>query len=104
MKEVYRDMNELLRSGKHFAVATVVGTRGSTPRKIGAKMLVVSDGSFSGTVGGGCGEAEVWQEAMDALKDNKPRLVTIDLTNDYEEGGMICGGVMEVFVEPVRGA
>lgn len=101
MKEVYEEMHRLLRSGKRFATATVVATRGSTPRKVGAKMLVVSDGTFSGTVGGGCGEAEVWQEAMDALKDGKPRLVTIDLTNDYEEEGMICGGIMDAFIDPL---
>ncbi|MBI2907803.1 MAG: XdhC family protein [Chloroflexi bacterium] len=100
MKEVYQEMQRLLRSGKRFATATVIATRGSTPRNVGAKMLIVGDGSFAGTVGGGCGEAEVWQEAMDALKDGKPRLVTIDLTNDYEEEGMICGGIMDVFIDP----
>src|SRR3990172_11532159 len=102
MNEVYREMAGALAVGKAFAVATVVRTRGSTERKAGAKMLIYEDGTFSGTIGGGCGEAEVWQEATEALRNGKPRLMKVDLTNDTAaDEGMICGGIMEIFIEPL---
>jgi xanthine dehydrogenase accessory factor len=62
-------------------------------------MVVRNDGSFFGTIGGGCGEAEVWQEAMDVLKDGTPRIVTVDLTEPTDGDDKICGGVMDIFVE-----
>ncbi len=80
-------------------LATVARTRGSTPRKTGAKMVVRKDGSFFGTIGGGCGEAEVWQEAMEVLEDGSTRIVTVDLTEPTDGEDKICGGVMDVFVE-----
>ena len=80
-------------------LATVARTRGSTPRKTGAKMVVRRDGSFFGTIGGGCGEAEVWQEAMDAFEDGRARIVTVDLTQPTNGEDKICGGMMDVFVE-----
>ena len=84
-------------------LATVARTRGSTPRKTGAKMVVRSDGSFFGTIGGGCGEAEVWQEAMETMVDGQPRVVVVDLTEPVDGDDKICGGVMEVFIERVSG-
>jgi xanthine dehydrogenase accessory factor len=99
MKDVYNEIDSSLRERRPLVVATVASSRGSTPRKPGAKMAVRADGSFCGTIGGGCGEAEVWQAAMDTMRDGRPRLVTVDLTEDVEGEDKICGGVMDVFVE-----
>ncbi len=103
MRETYSEMHRLLRSGQRFAVATVIASRGSTPRKPGAKMLVLEDGTISGTIGGGCGEADVWQEAMEALKKGRPTCMLVDLTEDPEAEDRICGGQMDIFIE-VMGA
>ncbi len=99
MKQVYAEIERALQDGEPLVLATVASARGSTPRKPGAKMAVRPDGSFCGTIGGGCGEAEVWQAAMDTMRDGQPRLVTVDLTEDVEGEDKICGGVMDVFVE-----
>lgn len=99
MKELFAEIAERTAQGEKIALATVYATRGSTPRKVGAKMLVRADGSIAGTIGGGCGEAEVWQEAMNVLESGRPSVVTVDLTNDVEGEDKICGGIMEVFVE-----
>ncbi len=99
MSEVYDEIARVLEDGGRLVVATVAESRGSTPRRPGAKMVVRPDGSFCGTIGGGCGEAEVWQAAMDTMRDGAPRLVTVDLTEDVEGEDKICGGVMNVFVE-----
>ena len=99
MNEVFDELQRSLARGEAVVLATVAATRGSTPRRAGARMLVRADGSFCGTIGGGCGEAEVWQAAMDTMRDGRPRLVTVDLTEDVEGPDKICGGVMDVFVE-----
>jgi xanthine dehydrogenase accessory factor len=96
---IYRELQRALAAGAPVALATVTRARGSTPRKPGAKMLIRADGSFFGTIGGGCGEAEVWQEAMAVLQDGRPRTVVVDLTQPTEGEDKICGGLMEVFVE-----
>ena len=101
MDEVYREIYDALAEGQPVVVATVAHTTGSTPRRPGAKMVVRQDGSFVGTIGGGCGEAEVWQEAMTTLGDGQPRMVTVDLTEPTDGEDKICGGVMRVFVERV---
>jgi xanthine dehydrogenase accessory factor len=98
-EEIYREITGAIERGEHVVLATVARTRGSTPRKTGAKMVVRSDGSFFGTIGGGCGEAEVWQEAMDVLEDGRARIVTVDLTEPTDGEDKICGGVMDIFVE-----
>ncbi len=97
--EVYVEIEKAVTAGEPVVVATVAQTLGSTPRKTGAKMVVRRDGSFVGTIGGGCGEAEVWQEAMDVLDGAAPRVVTVDLTEPTDGEDKICGGVMRVFVE-----
>ena len=97
--EVYEAMSSAFEHGAPVALATVAQTLGSTPRKTGAKMLVREDGSFVGTIGGGCGEAEVWQEAMDTLGDGAARMVTVDLTEPVDGEDKICGGIMRIFVE-----
>jgi xanthine/CO dehydrogenase XdhC/CoxF family maturation factor len=98
-EEIYREIAGAIERGEHVVLATVARTRGSTPRKTGAKMVVRNDGSFFGTIGGGCGEAEVWQEAMDVLEDGRARIVTVDLTEPTDGEDKICGGVMDIFVE-----
>jgi xanthine dehydrogenase accessory factor len=99
--EVFDEIEKSLDEGKPLVVATVAASRGSTPRRPGAKMVVREDGSFCGTIGGGCGEAEVWQAAMDVHANGTPRLVVVDLTQSTEGEDKICGGIMEVFVERV---
>ncbi|MBM2826262.1 MAG: XdhC family protein [Dehalococcoidia bacterium] len=101
MKELYVEIAKRMTEGAPFAMATVVATRGSTPRKTSAKMVVLDDGTILGTVGGGCGEAEVWQAAMESLDDGKSRIVTVDLTEATDGEDKICGGILDVFVEPV---
>jgi xanthine/CO dehydrogenase XdhC/CoxF family maturation factor len=102
VNEVFDEIQRSLADGKAVVLATVAATRGSTPRRPGARMLVRADGSLCGTIGGGCGEAEVLSEAMEAHRDGRPRLVQVDLTNPIDGDDKICGGVMDVFVEPIR--
>ena len=97
--EVFDEIERALKENAPLVIATVAATRGSTPRKPGAKMAVRADGSFRGTNGGGCGEAEVWQVAMNVLETGLPKLVLVDLTQSPDGEDKICGGVMEVFVE-----
>jgi len=99
VREVYEEIDRALREQQSLVLATVASARGSTPRKPGAKMAVRQDGSFCGTIGGGCGEAEVWQAAMETMRDGEPRLVTVDLTEDVDGPDKICGGIMNIFVE-----
>ena len=102
-KELFSEIREALETGQRRVLATVASTRGSTPRKAGARMLLRPDGTFSGTIGGGCGEAEVWQEAMETMADGAPRLIAVDLTEPVDGEDKICGGVMDVFIERVSG-
>jgi xanthine/CO dehydrogenase XdhC/CoxF family maturation factor len=99
--EVYAEIEASIARGEPIALATVAQTRGSTPRKPGAKMVVRTDGSFFGTIGGGCGEAEVWQKAMEVLEGAGAAVVTVDLTEPVDGEDKICGGVMDVFVERI---
>ena len=99
--EVYEEIAKALQEGQPVALATIARTYGSTPRKTGAKMVVRADGSFCGTIGGGCGEAEVRLEAQDVHRDGRARLVQVDLTNEIDGDDKICGGVMDVFVERI---
>ena len=102
-QELFAEIREAQQAGEPRVLATIADTRGSTPRKAGAHMLLRPDGSFSGTIGGGCGEAEVWQEAMEAMQDGRPRLVVVDLTEPLDGDDKICGGVMDIFIEKVSG-
>lgn len=102
MNELYEDLAHLLDSQEEAVVATIVRTRGSTPREVGARMVIRRNGKTTGTVGGGCGEAEVWSEAMEVFQTGDPRLVEVDLLHDHDvEGGRACGGYMYVFLEPL---
>ncbi|HID61794.1 MAG TPA: XdhC family protein [Anaerolineae bacterium] len=100
--EIWQEIVKLMSSGQPAALATIISTQGSTPQKAGAKVLVLSDGRIIGTIGGGCVEAEVWQEAMQIMKTRVPKVLHFELTDDlFGDSGLICGGVMEVFVEPI---
>lgn len=84
------------------ALATIVKTKGSTPRKAGARMLIYRDGRTLGTIGGGCGESEVRLQALNVIDDGQARVHKVSLTADIAAAeGMACGGTMEVFIEPV---
>jgi xanthine dehydrogenase accessory factor len=100
--DIYEEIAELRRQGQPCAVATIVSRKGSTPRKDPAKMLIRADGAQMGSIGGGCTEAEVVKEALQAMRSEKPKMLSFDLTDDdAEESGLLCGGTMEVYVEPV---
>lgn len=101
-RKLYRALLEKSAEGRTCALATIVSTRGSTPRKVGAKMLVDPDRGLVGTVGGGCGEGEVIEAARDVLESGEPRMVRVDLTRDLLSWSpAVCGGIMDVFVEAV---
>jgi xanthine dehydrogenase accessory factor len=99
--EFYQSLNRSLVSEPRVAVATIVRTRGSSPREVGARMLIRPDGATDGTVGGGCGEAEVWRAALEVMADAQPRMVEVNLTNEIAiNTDGVCGGIMDIFVEP----
>lgn len=101
-KDLYQEIVELRRQGVRAALATIIARKGSTPRKDAAKMLIYEDGRQMGSIGGGCMEAEVCREAMMALRSERPKLLSFDFTEeDAEESALLCGGVMEVYVEPI---
>jgi len=99
-EQIWPEAVRTLEGGKRFALATVVNVRGSTPREVGAKMIVRTDGQF-GTIGGGCGEAEVFRKARLLLDEGAgARLAEVDLTGDFEQQEIgTCGGIMDVFIE-----
>ncbi len=89
-------------AGRPCALATVISTRGSTPRKVGARLVVDPERGLTGTVGGGCGEAEVIQAAHRVLLSGQPERLVVDLTEDLLSWSpAVCGGTMDVFVEAV---
>jgi xanthine/CO dehydrogenase XdhC/CoxF family maturation factor len=90
-------------AGKGVALATVVNTWGSSPRPLGSKLAVDSDGGFVGSVSGGCVEGAVVSEALETIRDGKPRLLDFGVTNEQAwEVGLACGGKIEIFVERVE--
>ena len=98
--QIWAEAVRVLERGKPFVLATVVNVRGSTPREVGAKMIVRDDGQF-GTIGGGCGEAEVFRKARVLLEDRaEARLAEVDLTGDFDQQEIgTCGGIMDVFID-----
>jgi xanthine dehydrogenase accessory factor len=98
--DLYRLISDANERGECVVVATVAGTRGSTPQRRGAKMLFFEDGKTAGTVGGGCVEAEVWAEAREAMRSGGSALHHFTLTADEaSEEGMVCGGTMDIFID-----
>lgn len=102
-KEIFQKLSELKARGIPACLATITETVGSTPREIGAKMIVCVDGTTYGSVGGGCGENHVRSASLRCLlKTIVPELLEIDLTDDMGvKGSDVCGGTMWIFVEPL---
>jgi xanthine dehydrogenase accessory factor len=100
--DIYEQIVQLRRECRRGAIATITNVRGSIPSFRTAKMLVRDDGSIAGTIGGGCVEAEVWQAAREVMEQEKPRSLTFNLNNDPKyDTGLVCGGTLEIFIEPV---
>ena len=100
--DIYEEIVKLRREGRRGAVATIVSVRGSIPSFRTAKMLVRDDGSIVGTIGGGCVEADVWQAAREVMEEEKPRTLTFNLNqNPKYDTGLVCGGTLDIFIEPV---
>ena len=100
---MFAAVSEALDKGEPAALVTIVSTTGSTPQRIGAKMLVFSDGRTVGTIGGGCYENDAFWKAREAITRRKPQLVHYELSDDFaQETGLICGGQMDVYIEPIE--
>lgn len=100
--DIFEQLVRLRRAGMPAALATIVGTRGSTPGRTSMRLLVQADGTFVGTVGGGCLEAEVYDTAMQVIEDEQPRSLQFRLTEqDSPDSGLMCGGEVTIFVEPI---
>ena len=101
-KDIFEKLSQLQQQKIPVCLATIVKTAGSTPREVGAKMIICTDGTTFGSVGGGCGENQVRTAAFQStLIKKEPRLLEVDLTDDLgTRGGDVCGGKMWIFVEP----
>jgi len=100
--DLFEEIVKMRRAGQRAALATIVHTNGSIPSYESSRMLVREDGSISGTIGGGCVEAEVWAAAKDVMQKESPRKMIFNLNNEASyDNGLICGGTLEVFVEPI---
>jgi xanthine dehydrogenase accessory factor len=100
--DLFEEIVKMRRSGQRAALATIVHTNGSIPSYESSRMLVGEDGSISGTIGGGCVEAEVWAAAKEVMQKESPRKMVFNLNNEASyDNGLICGGTLEVFVEPI---
>jgi len=100
--DLYEEIVQLRRDGRRGALATIVSSQGSIPSFKTAKMLVRDDGSIVGTIGGGCVEAEVWQAAREVMESEKPRTLKFNLNqNPKYDTGLVCGGTLDIFIEPV---
>ena len=100
MADIYYEIVKVLKNKDKAVLATLVARIGSAPRAIGAKYLIRSDGTSSGSIGGGCVEAEVWQEAQSVMEKGERKILHFDLTPELlAEGGLICGGNINIFLE-----
>ena len=103
MEDIYSEIVKALENKEKVALATLISRVGSAPRAIGAKYLIRGDGTSSGSIGGGCVEAEVWQEAQKVMEKGGGKVLHFDLTPELlAEGGLICGGNINIFLEPIR--
>ena len=101
-KQVLERLCELQKTSQKAGLITILKTWGSTPRKAGSKMLIEADGTMIGTIGGGCAEAEVRLQALQALAEHHSYIHKIDMLNSVAaDEGMVCGGVMNVFIQVV---
>lgn len=102
MRSLFGAVDEALARGASVALLTVVRAQGSTPQRVGARMIVHEDGRTQGTIGGGCYEQDACGRARLALQTGRPLLAHYDLNDDFaEEQGLICGGQMDVFIDPI---
>jgi len=101
MDQIYQLLYEIEKNNGSAALCTVVKSDGSTPRHVGSKMLVHADGKFIGTVGGGELESRVIKAALESLEDGKPRTLSYTLADPSRGDPGVCGGTVEVFVEPI---
>ena len=101
MLEIYQEMVKIISKGERAVLATIISSHGATPRKAGAKMLIKEDGTFLGTVGGGGTEHKIRQTVSEIMRSGKPQVVSFDLSGKDGTLAMICGGQMEIFLEPV---
>ncbi|MFH2047430.1 MAG: XdhC family protein [Pseudomonadota bacterium] len=101
-KEIFEQLAQFQKQNIPVCLATIVKAAGSTPREVGAKMLICVDGKTYGSIGGGCGENQVRSASLRCLlTEKKPALIEADLTDDLgTKGGDVCGGKMLIFVEP----
>ena len=101
--EVFAALGEALADGEEVALVTIVAANGSTPQRVGAKMLVYADGRVVGTIGGGCYENDAFWKAREALGTGKSALLHYDLNDDFaQENGLVCGGQMDVHIDPLE--
>src|SRR5204862_2557879 len=102
-QEVFAAVADALDRGEAAALVTIVSTTGSTPQRVGAKMLVFGDGRTVGTIGGGCYENDAFGKAREAILNRRPEMVHYELSDDFaQETGLICGGQMDVYIEPIE--
>ena len=102
-QEVFAAVAGALERGEPAALVTIVSARGPTPQRVGAKMLVFADGRIVGTIGGGCYENDAFWKAREAITSRRPELVHYELDDDFaQETGLICGGQMDVYIEPIE--
>jgi xanthine dehydrogenase accessory factor len=101
--DVLKALLDALAHGETVALVTIVSAHGSTPQRVGARMLVFADGRTIGTIGGGCYESDAFGKAREVLRTLSPQLVRYELSDDFaDETGLMCGGQMQVFIEPVE--
>ncbi len=100
--DMFEEIVRMRRAGQRGALATIVHTNGSIPSYESSRMLVREDGSILGTIGGGCVEADVWAAAKEVMAKESPRKLVFQLNNEASfDNGLICGGTVEIFVEPI---
>jgi len=100
--DIFAEIAKLRKAGRKAALATIIQVQGSIPSYESSKILIRDDGSIVGTVGGGCVEAEVWSVAQDVMREEKPRRLHFNLNAQPEyDNGLICGGSLDIFVEPI---
>jgi xanthine dehydrogenase accessory factor len=103
MQDIYSEIVKALERKEKCVLATLINRVGSAPRAVGAKYLIKEDGSSLGSIGGGCVEAEVWQEAQKVMEKKEGGILHFDLTSEQlAEGGLVCGGNIDIFFEPLR--
>ncbi len=103
MKEILEDVERWRAEGKKVAIATVVATRRSAPRPVGAKLAISDSGEMCGSVSGGCVESDVYENAREVLASGRPKLLSYGIADEEAwEVGLPCGGEIDVFVEPLE--